>query len=174
MINAEAIAQGDIVLRRQIKAINVVVLLVLAMVLIGPFVFQQWFSRQYPTIDEIAIEGMQIAGNAQLCPGDTLTVTYLLNAKGTGVLVRDATVWNVTPPKTVIFSNSRRFITDGATREQVAETWHVPDGYLNTETDLLEPLLPGAYRRYVAIAALRPSGVVTINYVDFTIREDCK
>lgn len=173
MINMEAMAQSDAALHRQVKIINLVVLAILIAVVIGPFLFQRWFAQQYPAIDTIAIRDVRVVGETALCPGDTLTMTYRFEASGTGVLVRDATVWNVTPPKTMIFSNNRRFILDGATREAITETWTVPQSYLNTETDQQEPLPPGEYRRYVGIAALRPTGVVAIGYATFAVRGDC-
>lgn len=173
MIDPEAQARKDAELRRQIKRTNRFVLFILLAMIVGPVAFSAWFARQYPSINSIAISDMRTTGDTDLCPGDALTITYNFDAEGAGVLVRDATTWNVTPPKTLIFSTSRRFILDGPVAEHVIETWHVPTFYRDPETDTDAPLPPGAYRRYVAIAAARPAGVVAIAYVDFTIREDC-
>lgn len=170
----EAQAKKDDALRRQIQLTNRFVLVVLVAMIVGPIVFSAWLARQYPSINTIAISNMQTTGSTDLCPGDPLIVAYDFKADGAGVLVRDATTWNVTPPKTLIFSASRRFILDGPVAEHVVETWHVPTSYRDPETDTDTPLPPGAYRRYVAIAAVRPAGVVAIDYVDFTILEDCE
>lgn len=170
----EAQAKKDAELRRQIRITNRFVLFVLVAMIVGPIAFSAWFARQYPSINAIAISNMQAPGETALCPGDPLTVAYDFKADGAGVLVRDATTWNVTPPKTLIFSTSRRFILDGPVAEHVVETWHVPTSYRDPETDTDAPVPPGAYRRYVAIAAVRPAGVVAIDYVDFTIRADCE
>lgn len=169
----EAQAKKDAELRRQIMRTNRFVLVVLVAMIVGPVAFSAWFAWQYPSISSINISDMRAIGGTDLCPGDPLVIDYNFKAEGAGVLVRDATTWHVTPPKTLIFSTSRRFILDGPVAEHVKETWHVPTFYHDPETDSDAPLPPGAYRRYVAIAAARPAGVVAIDYVDFVIREDC-
>lgn len=174
MIDPATQAKKDAELRRQIKFNNRIILLVFIAVVVGPVLFSLWFARQYPSIDAIVIRDMHSIGETALCPGDPLVIAYDFQAEGAGVLVRDATAWTVTPPRTLIFSTSRRFILDGPVSEHVVETWHVPTSYRDPETDMDAPLPAGAYRRYVAVAAVRPAGVVAIAYADFTIRADCE
>lgn len=173
MISVEENVQKDSDLRKQIKRVNIILVAVLAVLIIGPAAVTWAISRQYPSISTITIENMQIVGESALCPGDTLTVTYDFRAAGSGVLVRDATTWQLEPPRTIIFSISRRFILGGPVEQHLTEAWHVPRTFLNPATDNEETLLPGAYRRYLAISSPSRSSVIAIASVEFIVREDC-
>lgn len=163
----------DADLRRQVRRVNVFLLLILAALVIGPLGVTWWINRQYPSISTVSLDALHAVGETDLCPGDPLVIEYAFHAAGAGVLVRDATVWQITPPKTVIFSTSRRFILEGPVDQTLVETWHVPPSYVNPSTDKPEPLPPGDYRRIMAISSPNNSIIIAIAGVDFTIREDC-
>jgi hypothetical protein len=175
VIDAEAQAQivQDDVFTRQIKRINIMLLIVLAALVLGPAFAGWWVARQLPVVSLVEIDNMQTVGNTALCPGEKLIITYDFHAKGAGVLVRDWTTWSMEPPRTMIYSEWRRFILDGPIDQHLTETWHIPLTYLDYETEQAVPLPPGQYRRYLAVSSPSRSTVVAITSVSFSIREDC-
>lgn len=166
-------AQENADLRRQVKRINIGLLALVAVLFIVPPTAIWWLSRQLPVVNTVSIDNVQVIGETALCPGEPLKFSYDFHAKGAGVLVRDLTTWRKTPPKTIIFSTSRRFILDGPIDQHLIEAWHVPATYHNYETDKQEPIPPGEYRRYLAISSPSRSTVVAITSIEFSIREDC-
>lgn len=167
--------QQDDDFKKQVKRTNIFLLLVAFALFAGPALLGWWAARQIPAVQTLTIENLHVIGETSLCPGQPLIVGYDFHAQGSGVLVRDWSTWLVTPPKTMIFSNSRRFILDGPVDQHLTETWHVPDTYLNYETELPEPLPPGQYRRHLAISSPSRSTVIAISSVDFEIKptEEC-
>lgn len=156
-----------------IKRVNIGIL-ILALFLVGvPAVGSWWIARQLPAVSTVTIDNVTVVGATALCPGEPLIVEYDFHATGSGVLVRDSATWLVTPPKTMIYSTSRRFILDGPIDQHLRETWHVPASYLNYETEEIESLPSGSYRRHFAISSPSRSSVVAIASVEFTVK-DCK
>lgn len=170
--DVQVLTVQDDVFTRQIKRINILLLIMLAVLILGPATVSWWVARQLPVVNTLDIEGMQIEGFTTFCPNDPLVTIYDFHATGAGVLVRDYTLWNIEPPRTLIYSTSRRFILDGPVDQHLRETWHVPANYLNYETERMEPLPPGRYRRYMAISSPSRSTVIDIGFVDFEIM-DC-
>lgn len=159
---------------RQIKRLNVLLLVVFAAILAIPAIGSWWISRQIPTVNTVEIDNVRIESAAALCPGEPLVVSYDFHAKGAGILVRDWTLWRTDPPpRTLIYSTARRFILDGPIDQHLIETWHIPHTYLNYETEKREPIPPGGYRRYLAISSPSRSSVVAIIAVNFEIKGDC-
>lgn len=147
----------------------------LVIIIATPVVISWWIARQTPFISTVSVDSVQAVGETALCPGDPLVVTYDFHAKGAGVLVRDRTLWQLEPPpKTIIFSTSRRFILTGPIDQHLTEAWHVPPTYRNPETDLYEPIPPGDYALLMAISSPSRSTVVAISSVSFSVRSDCK
>jgi hypothetical protein len=157
---------------KRLNILQYVIVALLIAVVVVPIALGWWVSRQLPVVNAVEIENMQIAGEPSFCPGEPLVITYDFHAKGAGVLVRDFTLWNIEPPRTLIYSTSRRFILDGPIDQHLRETWHVPVHYLNYETEDTEPIPPGRYRRYMAISSPSRSSVIDIEHVDFEIK-DC-
>lgn len=160
-------------LEKRLNVLQWVVVILLVVVIAVPGLVTWWISRNLPVVDVVKIENLQIVGKTELCKGDPLIVEYDFHAKGKGVLVRDFTLWDIEPPRTLIFSMSRRFILDGPIDQHLREAWHIPDTYLNYETEEMEPLAPGAYRRFLAISSPSRSTVIDIASVDFVLRDDC-
>jgi hypothetical protein len=175
VIDAEAQAQivQDDVFTRQIKRINIMLLIVLAALVLGPAFAGWWVARQLPVVSLVEIDNMQTVGNTALCPGEKLIITYDFHAKGAGVLVRDWTTWSMEPPRTMIYSEWRRFILDGPIDQHLRETWAIPGNYFNYENGAQENMPPGPYRRYLAISSPSRSTTIDTSYVSFSIREDC-
>jgi hypothetical protein len=168
-------AQQDSEAVRQIKRLNLVLLFVFVVILAVPVAGAWWVSRQVPVVSTVSIDNVRITGASELCPGEPLTFSYDFHAKGAGVLVRDLTLWRQTPPpKTLIFSQSRRFILDGPIDQHLVERWTVPRTFFDYETERNELITPGEYRRYLAISSPSRSTVVAIVYVTFHVREDCE
>lgn len=170
MIDVEAAAQKDAELRKQIRRVNILLIAIFLIVLAIPLFVTWWVGRAYPSISTIEIENVQVIGPTDLCPGEVLTFAYDFHASGSGVLIRDATARYVEPPKTVIFSNSRRFIQDGPIDEHVIEAWHVPATYLDPETDEAAPVPVGRYYRHFAVSSPSRSTVIAIATVPFTVK----
>jgi hypothetical protein len=169
--SATAKPEGN--LPREIRRVNIALLLVFAALLAGPAIATWWLSQQYPSVSTVDIDQLTIVENAELCPGDPLIYRYDFHALGAGVLVRDRTIWQVTPPKTVIFSDARRFILTDAINQSLTEAWHIPVSYLNPATDEVDHLAPGAYQLLYSISSPSKSSIVDIESTNFTIRADC-
>lgn len=172
MITVEENIQKDTDLRKQIRRVNVILGIVLLVLIIGPATVTWAIARQYPSISTISIDSLRIVGETVLCHGEPLTWQYNFHAAGSGVLVRDKTLWSVEPPKTKIFSSREYFILESAIDQDLTETWHVPNNYINPETALPEPLPPGKYKRVLAISSPSRSTVIAIASVEFEVK-DC-
>jgi hypothetical protein len=159
--------------KRRLSRLNAILIAMFATILIVPAVGSWWVARQLPIVDTVKIDNLKAESPTDLCPGESLIVSYDFHAKGEGVLVRDWTAWYVTPPKTMIFSMSRRFILDGPIDQHLVETWTIPAAYFDYETEHEQPLPPGEYRRYVAISSPSRSTVIAIASLPFSIRADC-
>lgn len=132
-----------------------------------------WRDSNLATVKAIDIEGVALVSSNELCPGEKLIFRYHIKSRGAGQLVRDTTVWDVNPPRTLIYSNSRRFILPGKIEQDLREAWKVPHRYFNHETAEWEPIPAGQYERLMSISSLNnPEATDTIS-VQFTIREDC-
>lgn len=131
---------------------------------IAPIVWNLWTNH-------VALSEVEVVGSSELCPGDLLRFRYHLQTRGRGVFVRDLTTWRISPPKTMIFSEPRRFIIDEAIEQDLVESWEVPDVYFNYETWSEDPIQPGQYRRYISVISPSKSTVEDIESVDFTILE---
>lgn len=160
-------------LEKRLNLLHWVLIVLLIVVIVVPFAFSWWVSRQLPVVSTVSIDNVQMVGESILCPGDKLIFEYDFHARGAGVLVRDTTAYNIDPPKTLIFSTSRRFILDGPVDQHLREAWTIPSVYHNYETDEDEPLPPGHYRRYLSISSPSRSTVIAITSVEFVIPEGC-
>jgi hypothetical protein len=164
---------SDRQIERRINYTQKILVALLLIVIIVPFLASWWIARQYPAISTVTFDNLQVVGESALCPGQPLIISYDFHAGGSGVLVRDATVWRLVPPRTIIFSTSRRFILDGPIEQHLNEAWHIPVHYLNPETDKVELIPPGDYKRIVAISSPSASRIVAIGSVNFSIKEGC-
>lgn len=170
---AETSVDLDSALRRQNRAIVVLFILVLLV----PPLFDYFSKREIPTVSSVSINSMQLLSPAEVCPGDTITFSYDLQFQGSGVLIRDLTLWNVDPPKTIIFSVARRFILPAdITQQSLIESWRVPRTYYSYEVDEQLPLPPGNYHRQIAISSTTNEEVVDIDWVQFSVLspEQCR
>lgn len=157
---------------RQIRRINVILLVIAALLLIGPALVSYALSQQYPSVSTIGIKDMQVIGESAVCPGDELVVAYTFYATGSGVLVRDSTTWRTDPPETIVFSMARRFILTGPVEQKLLDIWKVPVTYINPELGRELPLLPGNYERLISVSSPSRSTVIAIGSAPFSIK-DC-
>lgn len=141
--------------------------------LLFTILYNIWQDSNLSIVKAVDVDNVYIISKDALCPGEKLVFGYQLHARGEGLLIRDLTVWKIDPPRTVIYSMERRFILDAAIDQKLVESWRIPDLYLDHETGEEQPLVPGAYRRYIAISSPSKDTVIDIEHVDFTIREDC-
>lgn len=165
---------SSLLLEKRLNVLQWVVVALLVVVIVVPFAWTWWLTRQLPVVSTVTIDNVQLLGSSALCPGDAITYQYAFHAQGSGVLIRDRVLWRLDPPpKTMVFSVSRRFILSEPIEQELVESWHVPVRYLNPETDVEEPLPPGNYRLIFAISSPSRSTVVAIAAVEFNVKEDC-
>lgn len=160
-------------LENRLNILQYVIIALLFAVIVTPFVVAWWISSQLPVVSTVTIDEARLAGPGALCPGDPLIYAYSFRAGGSGVLVRDRVIWRITPPRTLVYSASRRFILSEPIEQELTEAWHIPITYTNPETDRPEALPPADYRMIFAISSPSRSTVVDIADIPFRIREDC-
>ena len=162
-------------LESRLNVLQYVVIALLAVVIVVPFVWTWWITRQLPVVSTVSIDNVHLLSPAELCPGEPVIYAYSFHAQGTGVLIRDRVLWRLDPPpKTMVFSTSRRFIITEPIDQELTEAWHVPSSYLSPETDDFESLPPGNYRMIFAISSPSRSTVVAIGSVDIAVKEGCQ
>jgi hypothetical protein len=132
-----------------------------------------WAYNQ-PRIRNMTISNARIMGASAICPGDTLTVSYYFHAEGSGLLDVDNSLWSVDPPpRTIVYSASRRFVLAETIDQEMVEAWAVPTHYVDFATGKEVPLAPGTYRRDLAISAPIRGSVLATASVEFEVRENC-
>jgi hypothetical protein len=116
---------------------------------------------------------VEIHSPTALCPGEALNYDLTLHYDGQGVFVIDISVWRVTPPATVVYSESRRVVMTGPQEMLLPQRWVVPDRVFNPKTGLTEPFTPGLYERRHAVTTASRATAPAIIAVPFTVRGDC-
>ncbi len=165
MIDYVAEERKSIDLRREVRLTNRVALITLALLIIIPAILTYRGG--------VRVSNLRAVGSTVLCPGDKLEVMYTLRASGAGVLVRDWTTWSIDPPSTKIFSTAERFIVEEKLEQHIKHAWSVPGQYLNAETDEMEPMPAGKYRRILAVSSPSRSSAMSKAGVDFEILPGC-
>lgn len=123
-----------------------------------------WNSR-------VTISDVRVVGESALCPGDLLIVAYNFHVNGAGKLVHDATLWNLDPPKTLVYSTSEPFLLEGPTDQEVIEAWPVPQRFMDRSIAQVVSLPPGEYRRMFAISSPSRSSMFAMEGVNFSVKE---
>lgn len=155
------------------KRQNKFLIFLLVLIIFYPAALDYFRNRDKPIVTSVSITNITPISSTILCPGESLVFTYDLNFQGSGTLVRDLTLWNVDPPKTLIFSTARRFILPSdITQQSLVESWPVPFGYFSFETNRTEPLPSGNYHRLIAISSTTNEEVVAVGLVEFTVKSE--
>jgi hypothetical protein len=108
-----------------------------------------------------------------LCPGDTLPYSIVLHVSEPGVYAVDVSVWRMTPPATVIFSEARRFVISRATDYTLPREWSIPLTHPDPTTNGQVTWQPGRYERRHAISTVSRAAKPSIVVIPFTIAERC-
>ena len=134
-----------------------------------------WFATTPVPVPPPLMEfhGVRVTGPSALCAGDTLTYSVDLSVTQPGVYAVDVSVWRVTPPATVIFSEERRFVASEPTDYTLARAWTVPLHHIDPTTNALVDWSPGRYERRHAISTTSRASEPSIIAVPFWIRADC-
>lgn len=174
VVMTETVSQsnGNADIIKWIRRVNIGIIVLAVVLLAVPAIGTWWVQRQLPVVNTVEVENMRMISPPELCAGDQLIIEYDFHAQGAGVLIRDFSLWLTTPPKTMIYSTSRRFILDGPTDQHLREAWTIPATFFNYETESNEPIPPGAYRRYMAISSPSRSTVIAIASVEFEIKPE--
>ena len=144
------------------------------LIIVGTWIWGVVYTYQQPRIRNMQISNARVEGASAICPGDRLTVAYNFHAEGSGLLEVDSSLWSISPPpRTIIYSASRRFVMAETIDQQILEAWAVPQSYTDFATGDQTPLAPGSYRRDLAISAPRTGSEIATASFQFEIREDC-
>lgn len=158
---------------RRARFIQVALVLIL-LIIVGTWVWGIVWSIRQPAISSVEISNMQVVGQKALCPGDILQIEYDFHADGAGLLDFDATAWRIAkPPKTIVFSDSRRFVLADTIDQREVEAWEVPETFVDPATAQDTPLLPGEYVRHIAISSPNRGSVFALGSVAFVVKDSC-
>ena len=160
-------------LEKRAALIQAVLLGLLFVVIMLPITLLAWYQFRVQIVHSVRISDAQIVGPRAVCPGEQLVIEFQFIAAGAGILDQDATMWRMTPPATVIDSESTRFILATDIDRLMTATWTVPETYIEETTGLDVTLPPGDYKRILAISSPSTAGVFTTASVDFSIK-DCE
>lgn len=159
---------------KRVAAMQNIILMLIAVVLLMPFVMLWYFNQTTNPIRSIQIDNVQIVSGTVLCPGDRLIVAFDYAAVGTGVMVEDATWFRVTPPATIIPSEEVRYILPYDFGRTVHRTWTVPSDYVDEQTGEAEPLQPGEYLRNFTLSSdVNGSVNDTVSFA-FIVPDNCR
>lgn len=159
-------------LERRSYWVQIAFTLALLFVIAAPFLLAWWINSNPNLIHELKASNMRVIGPSDLCPGDNLTVGFDFTGKGHGLVIEDATFYRVTPPATIITSQSQRYILAQDSQRSVTRVWRVPRTYVDEATGKTAPLEPGNYRRLYALSAPSRGAIVDVESVDFTVKEE--
>lgn len=111
--------------------------------------------------------------STSLCVGDTLQYQVGLEVYDSGVFDFDVSIWRLTPPMTVVFSNPQRVVFTQPQTFVVTREWIVPDTYINPATSAREEWLPGQYEIRFGLSTPSRSTRPSTTALPFTIQENC-
>lgn len=115
----------------------------------------------------------EVVGNTALCPGDTLRYDIALQVSGPGVFELDVSTWRVTPPATVLFSQTRRMVFTGPAEYELEREWTIPPFYSSPIDGSPERWAAGQYERRHAISTSSRSTEPSIASIPFEIAQRC-
>lgn len=160
-------------LERRLTFLMYGVLVSFVLILAFPFAYGRYLSSTGTIITELEVRNMKVIGSSNLCPGDPLLVQFDFIGKGSGLIIEDATWYKMTPPMTIIPSESVRFILPEDFSRPVRRFWRIPLTYLDEATGKATPLEAGRYRRIYTLSSPTRREAGDIDVIDFTIRDDC-
>ncbi len=167
MIDYEREQEKTTKLRREVRFTNRIAMTALAFLIIIPIVYSYWSG--------IRVSNLHAVSGTVLCPGQKLEVEYDLHVNDTAILVRDWTTYSLDPiPSTKIFSTEERFIVESESKQRIKRAWKVPEKYYNPETDEIEPMAPGMYRRILAVSSASGGSSLSTAGIDFEILGECE
>lgn len=114
------------------------------------------------------------SGPTALCPGDTLHYTLELEVHGAGVFEINQSIWRVTPPQTVVFSQTpRRAIYTEAVSFVSERHFILTPTYPDADTG--EPMRwkPGQYEMHRSISTTSRNTEPSIVSIPFSVKSDC-
>jgi hypothetical protein len=77
------------------------------------------------------------------------------------------------PPSTVVFSEPRKMVVAGDTKEKVIDYWRIPETHIDPQTGKTVPFPAGQYLRRISVSSPSRSSVIDVEEFEFSIREDC-
>lgn len=117
---------------------------------------------------------IEVLSDTALCPGDTLTYRPTLHVNGPGVFTIDTTIFRLTPPATIVFSEAplraifaAPIVFVSTRRLPIPPTWRDPD------TGEMHAWEPGQYELRRSISTVSRSTEPSIEVIRFEIRSDC-
>lgn len=161
---------------QRVQYINYVLAFLLVITLAWAM-YAAWRVGQQEKIESIALVpgSVKVLGSTSLCPGDVMTIRYMLDIVGTGIIITDDTVQYAN--RTVKFSDALRDYIPGGTRRTYEARWVIPE-HPEMTANGEGTWTPGLHIRYITVAA---SNAYISRYTDpasfkveLFIREDCE
>lgn len=151
-------------------------LIVLATVgfVINAGLFYAVLRNETPQHALMEYSSIAVESPAALCPGETLVYRPNLVVNGPGVFTIDTTIWRITPPATIVFSETPlRAIFDAPIIFTSARRFVVPPTWRDPDTGESQRWEPGQYELRRAISTTSRNTEPSIATIRFSIREDC-
>ena len=112
--------------------------------------------------------------STNLCSGDKLQYQVGLEVYAPGVFVYDVSIWRITPPMTVIFSDPQRVVFTQPQTYVVTREWTVPSTYVDPGSLERVEWLPGEYEMRFGLSTSTRSTLPSTTVLPFTIQENCE
>lgn len=120
------------------------------------------------------VSPITINGPTSLCPGESLDFSFFMDILQEGTFDIDESVWKISPPETVVFSDSDRFGAAKPIIYIVKREWTIPDVYIDPVTGTNTQWEPGRYERQIFVTAIGRNIKSSIQVVPFEIKGGCR
>lgn len=160
---------------KRVQYINYVLAFLLVVTLVWAM-YAAWRSGQQEKLESITLveNSVKVLGPTALCPGDTMTIRYVLDIKGTGIIITDDTVQYAN--RTVKFSDALRDYIPGDVKRTYEAAWLIPE-HPEMTANGEDTWRPGLHIRYITVAAANAYVSRYTNpasfKVEFMMRSDC-
>lgn len=109
-----------------------------------------------------------------VCPGERVVFDYVVHIRGAGVFTLDRTLWRVSPPMTLVFSQSQQGVYPAPIDFAARREWMVPMTYTNPVNEQPAKLTAGAYEWRWAMSTVSRSTLPSILTLPFRVKEGCE
>lgn len=108
-----------------------------------------------------------------VCPGERVNIDYTVHIRASGVFSMDRSLWRVSPPMTLIFSQTETGVYPAKIDFMSRREWLVPKTYTNPIDERPAAMPPGEYEFRWAMSTTSRSTEPSILVVPFRVKENC-